>query len=132
MDIKPSGSLPSKNGSEAYFSGTVLIDAPSSGSGNLTGATVPFEPGSRGAWHTHPLGQTLLVIAGLGRVQWEGGPVEEIRPGNIVWFEASERHWHGAPPDCAMTHIVIAEMRDGKVVDWIDKVTDEQYGGMAQ
>ena len=98
-----------------------------SGSGGLSAATVTFEPGARTAWHTHPLGQTLLVAAGLGRVQRAGGPIEEIRPGDIVWFEPGEKHWHGATPDCAMTHIAIAEMKDGSAVTWMEKVTDEQY-----
>jgi len=129
MDIKRSGSQPSAKGPEEYFTGTVRIDARFSGSGKLSGATVTFEPGARTAWHTHPLGQTLLVTAGLGRVQHEGGPVEEIRPGDIVWFEPGEKHWHGTAPDCAMTHIAIAEMQDGKAVDWMEKVTDEQYDG---
>ncbi len=109
--------------------GAVRIDAPFSGSGNLSGATVTFEPGARTAWHTHPLGQTLLVTAGLGRVQRERGPIEEIRAGDIVWFEPGEKHWHGAAPDCAMTHIAIAEMQDGKAVTWMEKVTNEQYAG---
>jgi quercetin dioxygenase-like cupin family protein len=132
MEIKRSGSQPSNKGPEAYFTGTVRVDAPFSGSGNLSGATVTFEPGARTAWHTHPLGQTLLVAAGFGRVQREGGPVEEIRPGDIVWFEPGEKHWHGAAPDCAMTHIAICEMQNGKGVTWMDKVTDEQYGGQAR
>lgn len=129
MDIRRSGSLPSKRGSEDYFTGTVRIDAPFGGSGGLSGATVTFEPGARTAWHTHPLGQTLLVTAGAGRVQREGGSIEDIHPGDIVWFAPGEKHWHGAAPDCAMTHIAIAEMRDGKAVDWLEKVTDAQYGG---
>ena len=94
----------------------------------IGGATVTFEPGARTAWHTHPLGQTLIVTAGCGRVQREGGPVEEIRAGDIVWFEPGEKHWHGASPTTAMTHIAIAEMLDGKVVEWMEHVTDEQYG----
>ena len=126
MDIKRSGSQPSQKGPETYFTGTVRIDARFSGSGGLSAATVTFEPGARTAWHTHPLGQTLLVTAGLGRVQREGGPIEEIRPGDIVWFEPGEKHWHGATPDCAMTHIAIAEMKDGSAVTWMEKVTDEQ------
>jgi quercetin dioxygenase-like cupin family protein len=93
------------------------------------GATVTFEPGARTAWHTHPLGQTLIVTAGCGRVQRDGGPIEEIRAGDIVWFGPGERHWHGASPTTAMTHIAIAEMLDGKVVEWTEHVTDEQYGG---
>ncbi len=129
MDIKRSGAQPSKPGPEAYFTGTVRIDAPFHGSGSLGGAMVTFEPGARTAWHTHPLGQTLLVTSGLGRVQREGGPVEAIRPGDIVWFEPGEKHWHGAAPDCAMTHIAIAELWGGQVVDWLEKVSDAQYAG---
>ena len=130
MDIKRSGSQPSARGPEAYFTGTVRIDAPFKGSGDarVGGATVTFEPGARTAWHTHPLGQTLLVTAGLGRVQREGGPAEDIRPGDIVWFAPGEKHWHGAAPHCAMTHIAIAESLDGQVVEWMEKVTDAQYG----
>jgi quercetin dioxygenase-like cupin family protein len=129
MEIKRSGSQPSRQGPENYFTGTVRIDAPFSGSGGLSAATVTFEPGARTAWHTHPLGQTLLVAAGLGRVQREGGPIEEIRPGDIVWFEPGEKHWHGATPDCAMTHVAIAEMKDGLAVIWMEKVTHDQYVG---
>jgi quercetin dioxygenase-like cupin family protein len=92
------------------------------------GATVTFEPGARTAWHTHPLGQTLIVSAGCGRVQRDGGPIEEVRAGDIVWFAPGERHWHGASPTTAMTHIAIAEMLDGKAVEWMEHVTDEQYG----
>jgi len=129
MDIKRSGSAPSRKGPAEWFTGTVRLDASFSGSGALSGTTVTFEPGARTAWHTHPLGQTLLVISGLGRVQRDGGPIEEIRPGDIVWFEPGEKHWHGAAPECAMSHIAIAEMQDGKVVDWLEKVTDTQYAG---
>jgi quercetin dioxygenase-like cupin family protein len=132
MDIQRSGSQPSKNGPQEYFTGTVRLDAPFHGSGHLSGAAVTFEPGARTAWHTHPMGQTLLVTAGLGRIQRQGGPIEEIRPGDIVWFEPGEKHWHGASPDCAMTHIAIAEMKDGKAVDWMEKVSDEQYLGKAR
>jgi quercetin dioxygenase-like cupin family protein len=130
MEIKRGGSQPSAKGPEAYFTGTVRIDAPFSGSdgARVGGATVTFEPGARTAWHTHPLGQTLLVMSGFGRVQREGGPIEEIRPGDIVWFAPGEKHWHGAAPLCAMTHIAIAESLDGRAVDWLEKVTDEQYG----
>jgi quercetin dioxygenase-like cupin family protein len=130
MDIMRSGSQASVPGPDSWFTGTVRIDAPFSGSGDarISGATVTFEPGARTAWHTHPLGQTLFVTAGLGRAQREGGPIEIIRPGDIVWFAPGEKHWHGAAPRCAMTHIAIAEKRDGKVVDWLEKVTDEQYG----
>ncbi|HEX8045368.1 (R)-mandelonitrile lyase [Rhizobium sp.] len=129
MQIKHSGVQPSRKGPDDYFTGTVRVDASFSGSGNLSGGTVTFEPGARTAWHTHPLGQTLLVVSGLGWVQREGGPVEEIRPGDIVWFEPGEKHWHGAAPDCAMSHVAIVEMLDGKAVDWMEKVTDGQYGG---
>jgi len=127
MDIKRSGSQPSQKGPESYFTGTVRIDSRFSGSGGLSAATVTFEPGARTAWHTHPLGQTLLVTAGLGHAQREGGSIEEIRPGDIVWFEPGEKHWHGASSDCAMTHIAIAEMKDGSAVTWMEKVTDEHY-----
>ncbi len=107
------------------------IDSPFSGEApaRIGGAIVTFEPGARTAWHTHPLGQTLIVTAGLGRVQRLGGPIEEIRPGDIVWFAPSEKHWHGASPSTAMTHIAIAENLDGKVVDWLEKVSDEDYLG---
>ncbi len=130
MDIKRGGSQPSARGPGDYFTGTVRIDAPFKGSGDarVGGATVTFEPGARTAWHTHPLGQTLLVTAGLGRAQREGGPVEDIRPGDTVSFVPGEKHWHGAAPHCAMTHIAIAETLDGKNVEWMEKVTDEQYG----
>jgi quercetin dioxygenase-like cupin family protein len=133
MDIKRTGSQPSAKGPEAYFTGTVRTDAPFSGSGEarVGGATVTFEPGSRTAWHAHPLGQTLLVTSGLGRVQRQGGPIEEIRPGDMVWFAPGEKHWHGAAATTAMTHIAIQESLNGKVVDWMEKVTDEQYQGGA-
>ncbi|MFH3480826.1 (R)-mandelonitrile lyase [Xanthobacter variabilis] len=127
MEIRRPGTQPSVRGPDAYFTGSVRIDAPFAGSGALSAATVAFEPGARTAWHTHPLGQTLLVIAGLGRVQKAGGPVEEIRPGDIVWIESGEKHWHGAAPDCAMTHIAIAEMKDGSAVTWMEKVADGDY-----
>ena len=127
MDIKRCGSQPSQKRPENCFTGTVRIDARFSGSGALSAATVTFEPGARTAWHTHPLGQTLLVTAGLGRVQREGGPIEKIRPGDIVWFEPDEKHWHGATPDRAMTHIAVAEMKDGSAVAWMERVTDQQY-----
>lgn len=127
MKIFNIGSTPSAKGPAAYFTGSVRIDCPFCGSGNLSGATVTFEPGARTAWHTHPLGQTLLVTAGLGLVGYEGGRVQEIRPGDTVWIEPGEKHWHGASPDCAMTHIAICEMKDGKAVDWMEHVTDEEY-----
>ena len=129
MEIKRSGSQPSAKGPADYFTGTVRIDAPFAGEdpARVGGATVTFEPGARTAWHTHPLGQTLLVTSGLGWVQREGGPIEEIRPGDIVWFAPGERHWHGATSTTAMTHIAIAEKLNGSPVDWLEKVTDEQY-----
>jgi len=130
MDIKRSGSQPSVKGAADYFSGTVRVDAPFKGSepARVGGATVTFEPGARTAWHTHPLGQTLIVLSGAGLVQREGGPIEPIHPGDIVWFAPGEKHWHGAAPTTAMSHIAIAEALDGTVVDWMEHVTDEQYG----
>jgi quercetin dioxygenase-like cupin family protein len=129
MDIKRNGSQPSKAGSADYFTGTVRVDSPFSGteSARVAGAIVTFEPGARTAWHTHPLGQTLIVTGGLGLAQKEGGPIEEIRPGDVVWFSPGEKHWHGASPSTAMTHIAIQEALDGSVVEWLEKVTDEQY-----
>jgi quercetin dioxygenase-like cupin family protein len=129
MEIKRSGSQPSAKGPTDYFTGTVRIDAPFAGEdpARVGGATVTFEPGARTAWHTHPLGQTLIVTSGLGWAQREGGPVEEIRPGDIVWFAPGEKHWHGATSTTAMTHIAIAEKLNGSPVDWMEKVTDEQY-----
>jgi quercetin dioxygenase-like cupin family protein len=131
MDIKRGGTQPSGKGPEAYFTGTVRIDplftAPDPA--RVRGASVTFEPGARTAWHTHPLGQTLIVTYGCGRVQREGGPIEEIRPGDVVWFPPGERHWHGAAPTTAMTHIALQEALDGKVVDWMEKVSDAQYQG---
>ena len=130
MDIKRSGSQPSKPGPADWFTGRVRIDAPFAGTepAKVSGATVTFEPGARTAWHTHPLGQTLIVTAGLGRAQRAGGPVEEIRPGDTVWFAPGEKHWHGASPTVAMTHIAIAEMQDGRAVDWLEQVSDADYG----
>ena len=131
MDIKRSGSQPSTKGSTDWFTGTVRIDplfqanAPARAAGNA----VTFEPGARTAWHTHPLGQALIVTAGSGLAQRDGGPIEEIRPGDVVWFAAGEKHWHGASPTNAMTHIAIQEALDGKAVDWMEKVSDEQYQG---
>ena len=129
MEIKRCGSQPSAKGPADYFTGTVRIDAPFAGEdpARVGGATVTFEPSARTAWHTHPLGQTLIVTSGLGWVQREGGPLEEIRPGDIVWFAPGEKHWHGATPTAAMTHIAIAEKLNGSPVDWMEKVTDEQY-----
>jgi quercetin dioxygenase-like cupin family protein len=130
MEVKRIGSRPSAKGSPQYFTGVVrvdpLFDAPHPA--RVVGASVTFEPGARTAWHTHPLGQTLIVTAGCGRVQREGGPVEEIRPGDVVWIPPGEKHWHGAAPTTAMTHIAIQEKLDGKTVDWMEPVSDEQYG----
>ncbi|TJV24952.1 MAG: cupin domain-containing protein [Mesorhizobium sp.] len=130
MDITRNGSQASAKGSADYFTGAVRIDAPFKGSepARVGGATVTFEPGARTAWHTHPLGQTLIVLSGAGLVQREGGPIEPILPGDIVWFAPGEKHWHGAAPTTAMSHIAIAEALDGKVVDWLEHVSDEQYG----
>lgn len=129
MKIQTNGSKPSTEGPENYFTGTVRIDAPFKAEepGRVEGAYVTFEPGARTAWHTHTLGQTPVVTAGLGWVQREGGPVEEIRPGDVVWFPAGERHWHGASPTVAMTHLAIVENQNGKNTDWLEKVSDEQY-----
>ncbi len=131
MEIKRSGSQPSAKGPAEWFTGTVridpLFDAPAPA--RAAGASVTFEPGARTAWHTHPLGQTLIVISGAGRAQRWGGPVEEIRPGDVVWFPPGEKHWHGASPTTAMTHIAIQEKLDGKPVDWLEHVTQEQYEG---
>ena len=132
MDIKYSGADASARGPADYFTGTVRIDAPFKGSGALSGATVTFEPGARTAWHTHPLGQTIIVTTGLGLVQRQGGAVEQVRPGDVVFFEPGERHWHGAAPSCAMSHIAIAEAQDGKVVDWLEQVSDADYAGGAR
>ncbi|MCX8567565.1 MULTISPECIES: cupin domain-containing protein [Hyphomicrobiales] len=129
MEILRAGSRASGKGPTDWFTGTVRIDPlfnphmPE----RVQGASVTFEPGARTAWHTHPLGQTLVVTSGLGRVQRLGGPVEEIRPGDVVWFAPEEKHWHGASPNTAMTHIAIQEVQNGKVVDWMEQVTDAQY-----
>jgi quercetin dioxygenase-like cupin family protein len=129
MEIKRSGSQPSGKGPSDWFTGTVRIDplfgvnAPARAAGNA----VTFEPGARTAWHTHPLGQTLIVTAGAGLAQIWDGPIEEIRPGDVVWVQPGEKHWHGASPTTAMTHIAIQEALDGKAVDWMEKVSDQQY-----
>jgi quercetin dioxygenase-like cupin family protein len=131
MDIQRAGSQPSVQGPAEWFTGTVRIDPlfQAQDPARAGGAIVTFEPGARTAWHTHPLGQTLIVTSGLGRVQRDGGLVEEIRPGDVVWFPPGEKHWHGASPATAMTHIAIQEALDGEVVDWLEQVSDEQYGG---
>jgi quercetin dioxygenase-like cupin family protein len=129
MEIKRSGSQPSRKGPAEYFTGAVRIDplfqAPNPA--RVSGGSVTFEPGARTAWHTHPLGQTLIVTSGCGWVQREGGPIEEIRPGDVVWFPPGEKHWHGATPTTAMTHIAIQEALNGKAVDWMEHVSEEQY-----
>jgi quercetin dioxygenase-like cupin family protein len=129
MDIKRNGSRPSNIGSADYFTGAVRIDplfqAPEPA--RAAGASVTFEPGARTAWHTHPLGQTLIVTAGLGWAQREGGAVEEIHPGDVIWFPPGEKHWHGATPTTAMTHIAVQEALNGKVVDWMEQVSNAQY-----
>ena len=129
MEIKRNGSQPSVTGPSEWFTGTVRIDplfqAPDPAL--VQGASVTFEPGARTAWHTHPLGQTLIVTTGCGWAQREGAPVEEIRPGDVVWFPPGEKHWHGGTPTTAMTHIAIQEKLNGKVVDWMEHVSDEQY-----
>jgi quercetin dioxygenase-like cupin family protein len=129
MDIKRVGSQASGKGPAEWFTGTVRVDplfsAPNPA--RVGGASVTFEPGARTAWHTHPLGQTLIVVSGLGWVQREAGPVEEIRPGDVVWFPPGEKHWHGASATMAMTHIAIQETVNGKAVEWMEHVTDEQY-----
>ena len=131
MEIKRSGSQPSSAGPAEWFSGTVRIDPlfPVQAPARAAGNSVTFEPGARTAWHTHPLGQTLIVTAGAGRVQREGGPIEEIHPGDVVWFEPGEKHWHGAAPKTAMTHIAVQESLEGKAVEWLEHVSDEQYQG---
>jgi len=129
MEIKRAGAQPSGKGPADCFTGTVRIDPlfTASAPARVAGASVTFEPGARTAWHTHPLGQTLIVLFGRGRAQREGGPIEEIRPGDVVWFAPGEKHWHGAAPNTAMQHIAIQEALDGKAVDWMEHVTDEQY-----
>ena len=131
MDIKRAGSQPSGKGPAEWFTGMVRIDPlfPAAAPARAAGNAVSFEPGARTAWHTHPLGQVLIVTAGYGRAQREGGPIEEIRPGDVVVFAPREKHWHGAAPTTAMTHIAIQESLDGKAVEWLEKVSDEQYRG---
>jgi quercetin dioxygenase-like cupin family protein len=130
LDIKRSDSRSSGDGPAEYFSGSVrvepLFQVPEPA--RVVGASVTFQPGARTAWHTHPLGQTLIVTSGLGLAQRWGGPIEEIRPGDVVWFPPQEKHWHGAAPTSAMTHLAIQEQLEGKTVEWLEKVSDEQYG----
>jgi quercetin dioxygenase-like cupin family protein len=129
MEITRAGSKPSGKGPADWFTGTVRIDplftAPAQA--RVGGAAVTFEPGARTAWHTHPLGQTLIVTSGVGWVQREGGPVDKIRPGDVVWFQPGEKHWHGATTTTAMTHVAIQESLDGTAVEWMEHVSDEQY-----
>ena len=131
MDIKRSGVQPSGKGPADWFTGTVRVDPLFSPRepARVSGALVTFEPGARTAWHTHPLGRTLIVMTGLGRVQREGAPVEEIRPGDVVWLPPGEKHWHGASATAAMSHIAIEEKLDGKVVDWMEQVSNDHYRG---
>ena len=134
IKITRSGSQASRPGPAENFTGSVRVDTPfqASAPGRTSGGRVTFEPGARTAWHTHPLGQILIVTAGVGRLQGWGGPVEEIRQGDVVWIPPGVKHWHGASPTTAMTHIAIAEQLEGKAVDWMEKVSDEQYGAPVQ
>ena len=129
MEIKRSGAEASRQGPADWFTGTVRIDPlfQAAEPGRVGGGHVTFEPAARTNWHTHPLGQTLIITSGLGWVQREGGPIEEVRPGDIVWFAAGEKHWHGASANTAMTHIAITESLDGKNADWLEAVSDQQY-----
>ena len=129
MEVKRIGSQPSSKGPDDWFTGTVRLDPlfQASPPARVGGASVTFEPGARTAWHTHPLGQTLIVTAGLGWAQRWDAPIEQIRPGDVVWFPPGEKHWHGASATTAMTHIAIQEQLDGKAVDWLEHVSDEQY-----
>lgn len=131
IEIVRNGSQPSAKGPSDWFTGTTRIDPlfAAKESARAAAALVTFEPGARTAWHTHPLGQTLIVTSGVGRVQRDGGPVQEIRPGDVVWFPPGLKHWHGASPIVAMSHIAIQEQLNGKVVDWMEKVSDEDYNG---
>ena len=129
MDIKRSGSRPSGKGPVDYFTGSVRVDPliEAKEPARVRGAHVTFEPGARTAWHTHPLGQTLIITSGLGWVQRQSGPVEEVRPGDVVWFEPGEKHWHGATATTAMSHIAIQEALNGSAVAWMEKVSDDAY-----
>jgi len=129
MEIKRNGSRPSQKGPEEYFTGTVRIDpvVQAEDPSRVSVGCVTFEPGARSAWHTHPLGQNLTVTSGLGWTQRWGGPIEEIRPGDVLWCPPGMKHWHGASPKTAMTHLAIQEHLNGKKVEWLEKVTDEQY-----
>jgi quercetin dioxygenase-like cupin family protein len=129
VTVSPNGSQPSSKGPAQFFTGNVRVDGAFKGTGaaRVSGGTVTFEPGARSVWHTHPLGQTLIVTAGMGRVQQEGQPMQVIRAGDTVWIPPNVRHWHGATPTTGMTHVAIFEALDGKVVDWMEQVSDTQY-----
>ena len=129
MDIKRNGSQPSSKGNSEWFTGTVRVDPlfQANEPARAFAASVTFEPGARTAWHTHPLGQTLIVTSGFGLAQCWGGPIEEIRPGDVIWFPPGEKHWHGASATTAMTHMAIQEYLDGKAVEWLEKVSDKEY-----
>ena len=133
MEIRPSGSASSRRAPAEYFTGAVwqdpIVETPAPG--NLRASLVHFEPGARTAWHTHPAGQTLYILSGVGRVQSFGGPVQEVRAGDVVWFPPNEKHWHGAGPGTTMAHVAMTEVRDGKYVEWMEKVTDQQYQAAA-
>ncbi len=131
MELKRNGTQASSEGPADYFTGTVRIDPllQAKEPSRVNAASVTFEPGARTAWHTHPLGQTLIVTAGFGRAQSWGGPIEELRPGDVVTFAPGEKHWHGASPSTAMTHVALHESLDGTTVDWLEQVSDEQYSG---
>ncbi|GEP45096.1 (R)-mandelonitrile lyase [Brevifollis gellanilyticus] len=129
MNIQRAGSQASRPGPADWFTGTVRLDPlfQAASPARVAGASVTFEPGARTAWHTHPLGQTIIITSGHGWAQHEGGPIEELHPGDVVWFPPGEKHWHGATPTTAMTHLAIQEALDGKTVDWLEHVTEEQY-----
>jgi quercetin dioxygenase-like cupin family protein len=129
MEIRRIGTQASSKGPSDWFTGTVRIDPlfQASAPARVQSVNVTFEPGARTAWHMHPLGQTLIVMAGCGWVQRDGAPIEEVRPGDVIWFHPGEKHWHGATPTTAMTHIAIQEQLNGKAVDWMEKVSEEQY-----
>ena len=134
MEIRPCGSIPSKRMPAGWFTGNVwqdpIIEAPDPA--RLRAVWVRFEPKARTAWHTHPLGQTLVIVSGLGRVQTQGGPVREVRAGDVIWFGPGEKHWHGAGPDMAMEHLAMQEALDGRAVDWMEHVSDAEYAALAE
>jgi quercetin dioxygenase-like cupin family protein len=133
MEIRPSGSAASRRAPADSFTGAVwqdpIVETPAPG--NVRASLVHFEPGARTAWHTHPAGQTLYILSGVGRVQSVGGPIRDVRAGDVVWFAPNEKHWHGAGPQTTMAHVAITEVRDGKFVEWLEKVTDQQYQAAA-